>query len=293
MSPVDPELAALSRTFLAQKDARLRAELEHDEAQQERRRRNSETSRARVREQLKASGVDEELLKRHALTMKEELEVYKQQVRPQLIGRASDYEADIHRARGLLTLSIPGLDLIVSEAVGVRTLPATQNQPGEIRMAGSETGDGSGWGLWQTYPVHLVSFWFHLIPTRTAMWTLQALTQYRGFYVVRADDEAWTSKEAWVRIRTQLSVVQHAWSYGDWTTFCEHGDDNIDETAFIDELSQLQLQVPLQAGDLAVVYVDAWLETEAQGDGSYAELNFKDGAANYIKPLALLAWPGS
>jgi len=293
MSPVDPDVAALLRKFHAEKEVRIRAQLEHNHAQNERRQRNSEISRARVHEQLAASGIDAELLKRQGLRMKEQLEAYKQEVRPALIAHASSLAADVHRARGLTNLSIPGLDLIVSDAIGVQTLPATQNQPGEIRMSGSETGDGSGWGLWQTYPTYLVSFWFHLIPTRTAMWTLQALTQYRGFYVVRADDEAWTSKEAWVRIRTQLSVVQHAWSYGDWKTFCEQGDDNIDETGFIDELSQLQLEVPLQAGDLAVVYVDAWLDTEAQGDGSYAELNFSDGAANYIKPLALLAWPGS
>src|SRR5262249_10864602 len=153
-----------------------------------------------------------------------------------------------------------------------QTMPPSQNSPTEIRISGSKTGEGDGWGLSETYPIFLVSFWFHLIPTQTAVWTLQALTQYRGFYVVRADDDFWTSKESSVRIRTQLNVVQHSWTYGDWQAFCEHGDDNIDETGFIDELSQLQLQVPLQAGDLAVVYVDSWLETRARGDGCYAEL---------------------
>lgn len=291
-SPDGPEVAARLERFHRQKQARLRARLEQIEAQGPRRRRNNERSRARTYEQLTASGVDAGLLTRQGVRMKAELAAHLHEVRPALIDRPSDKAADTRRALELSTLAIPGLDLIVSPAVGVQTWPVTQNQPGEIRMAGSETGDGSGWGLWQTYPVFLVSFWFHLLPTRTAMWTLQALTQYRGFYVVRADDEAWTSKQAWVKIRTQISVVQHAWSYGDWVTFCEHGDDNIDETGFIDELSQLQLQVPLQSGDLAVVYVDAWLETEAQGDGSHAELNFKDGAANYIQPLALLAWPG-
>ena len=189
MSPVDPDVAALLRKFHAEKEVRIRAQLEHNHAQNERRQRNSEISRARVHEQLAASGIDAELLKRQGLRMKEQLEAYKQEVRPALIARASSLAADVHRARGLTNLSIPGLDLIVSDAIGVQTLPATQNQPGEIRMSGSETGDGSGWGLWQTYPTYLVSFWFHLIPTRTAMWTLQALTQYRGFYVVRAPTE--------------------------------------------------------------------------------------------------------
>jgi hypothetical protein len=37
------------------------------------------------------------------------------------------------------------------------------------------------------------------------------------------------------------------------------------------------------------VKVEMWVDASASGGGSYAEINFSDGSANYIEPLFMSA----
>ena len=62
--------------------------------------------------------------------------------------------------------------------------------------------------------------------------------------------------------------------------------DNFDRTFFID------IQAPLRAGDPVVVTARSEIVAGASGSGSYAELNFADGSANFIQPLSLSVTSG-
>ena len=74
-------------------------------------------------------------------------------------------------------------------------------------------------------------------------------------------------------------------------TLLNRDEDNIDKAYLIDNGGGFDTQAVLRANDPTWFLVRLELSVEAEGDGSYAEVNFSDGVANFIRPLVLFAWP--
>jgi hypothetical protein len=128
---------------------------------------------------------------------------------------------------------------------------------------------------------------FGFVPARTALYEMTAVMAFHGFYILRSDDSWWNSMEAGVTLTVQVNV--HQYSDAGWHDFAvlHVKEDNADAITSYDRTLFFDYTTGLRAGDPVVVTVKGTVDTVAFGRGTYAELNFADGTANYIQPLLL------
>src|SRR5574341_2622299 len=153
---------------------------------------------------------------------------------------------------------------------------------------------GQGWGCYDFGPTYgpsraSATFWFAFIPDRTARWNLLALVNWDGFYNLTANDDWRDCKHAEASVDAEMDVFQYYWNGTRRFSVLNLGADNINEARLIDEAGNFDYHAGLRAGDLAFVKVTISLTVYAQGGGSYSEVNFSDGTANFLEPLILVA----
>ena len=137
---------------------------------------------------------------------------------------------------------------------------------------------------WDAPPQYTASFTF--TPAATATYEMTPIMAYHGFYVLRCEDTWWSCRDAWVKLSAQVNVHQYTdvgWKDFPVLLFVEK--DNAQEVTSYDRTFFLDYTTGLRAGDPVIVTVRGVVEANAHGAGAYAELNFKDGTANYIQPL--------
>jgi hypothetical protein len=132
------------------------------------------------------------------------------------------------------------------------------------------------------------SVYFTFTPAKTASYSMTAVLAFHAFYILRADDGLFTSKFA----KVFLSVVMNVHQYVDigsksFPALIDEEHDNADEVITFDRTSFFDYTTILKEGDPVTVTVTVLPRVQAYGWGSYSELNFKDGIANYIQPLFL------
>jgi hypothetical protein len=134
--------------------------------------------------------------------------------------------------------------------------------------------------------------WYIFRPDKTGYYTFLIHEPFHGFFIVRADDGFLTSKDAWARVDGNSRIFQYNWKPESWYTVLNIGDDNIDIDNRIDTLFFRVTTGLLGGGDLAWLRVTQRLTCHANGFGSYAELNFSEGVANYLPaPFILILGP--
>lgn len=155
--------------------------------------------------------------------------------------------------------------------------------PGNIDLSDQAWGNGSG--LFGTgagsFTVYL-DWWFNFRPPDTRWYSHYIYTLYHGFYIVRADDGWWDSKEATVRIDQSAIGYQYNYKALANMNVLSVSSQNIDVNYRLDSWRYQYYSDQLGGGDLAYLRVSASFYVYARGGGSYAELNFSDGVANYM-----------
>ena len=130
--------------------------------------------------------------------------------------------------------------------------------------------------------------YFSFTPATTASYSITAVLAWHGFYILRSDDGIFTSKSAKVFLNVEMNVHQYV-DIGSksFPALIAEDRDNADAVFTYDRTHFFDYTTVLKEGDpvTATVTVLPWVE--AVGKGSYAELNFKAGTANYIQPLFL------
>jgi hypothetical protein len=144
-------------------------------------------------------------------------------------------------------------------------------------------------GLWATGKAYTpVDVAFTFVPAQTASYEMTAVLAFHGFYVLRDDDGFFTSKHAYVDLRVSLHVHQYVDLQSKSFPYpISRDESNINEFDNFDRTFFFDYTAPLRAGDPVVVTARIEIVAGASGSGSYAELNFADGNANYIDPLLL------
>lgn len=137
---------------------------------------------------------------------------------------------------------------------------------------------GSGAGSYQVWVEW--GFWFR--PEINKFYSIVAHNTFRGFYIVRSDDGFWTSKYARAVVSVWTNVWQYNWKGWNSVNVLDVGGDNIDTNQRFDTDRHTYSSALLGGNDWAYIRVVAGLYVYARGDGSYAELNFATGAANYL-----------
>jgi len=154
--------------------------------------------------------------------------------------------------------------------------------PGNIDL--SDWASGAGSGLFGTgagsFTVYM-DWWFTYIAPVNRNYGHTIWVPYHGFYIVRADDGFWTSKEAHVRIDQSAVGYQYNWKATGSTNVLDIDSQNIDVNDRFDGWRTMYYS-DLLGADRAYLRVTAAYYVYARGGGSYAELNFSNGNANYM-----------
>ena len=148
---------------------------------------------------------------------------------------------------------------------------------------------GDGWGCWATAsgPPPTATVWFTFVPNRTARWELSPIFVFHGFYIMRADDGIFTCKFSAVEMEAKIDIFQYFWKGPKTYKLIDEDKDDVDTVGFFDRTEWIWDTTILRSGDPVWVKVDVSVDAIASGGGSYAEINFSDGAANYIEPLLM------
>ena len=258
-----------------------------------------------MRDSLKKSNIDLDLLDRRIKRSNDTLQAYLKSARPEPVNRPSLSVADF-KERSLDAATIAGSSRHLFPPYAASLMARDKSylagidgemgnpwifpsNPGKIKFKDTSTGDG--WGCWAVAsgPPPTFTVWYFFVPDQTATWELTAITTFHGFYILRADDGIFTCKSAEVHAEVKLDVFQYFWKSSPVFKPVNVEDDNVNTTQTYNSTQFNWDNFSLKAGDPVWVKVSISLDAFANGGGSYAELNFSDGTANFIEPLFLSA----
>lgn len=155
--------------------------------------------------------------------------------------------------------------------------------PGNIDLW--DTASGSGSGIFGTgaasFTVHM-DHWFAYTTEASRFYNHNIYVPFHGFEIARADDGFWDSKEAHVRIDLSALGYQYNAKPMGRTNVFDIDSQNINSNDRIDGWRTMYYADLLGGGDTAYLRVTSSFYVYARGGGSFAELNFSDGAANYL-----------
>lgn len=137
---------------------------------------------------------------------------------------------------------------------------------------------GSGAGSYQVWAEWGYWYW---VPA-TKFYGITTHNTFRGYYIVRSFDDWWISAYSRAVVSIWVDVWQYNWK--GWSTInaLDVGGDNIDTNQRFDTDRHHYYSALLAGGDWAYVRNVVGLYVYARAGGSYSELNFAVGAANYL-----------
>jgi hypothetical protein len=224
--------------------------------------------------------------------------------RPSL--QADDAKEQAVRAAMLAEMrlaSVPmfGASLFVPDNVPFRVNPFWNEAP----HARTDDPPGSGWYL-PTSPPYLrellytpgdgtdkqlemgVNYMF--VPAETGTFDLTISFGFHGWYQLHSIDSFFTDGLARVQMDFGITAHQYVDDTGWVANFFEKATSHTSDLyGLVDQTTAFSMTSKLRAGDPVVV--TAWIRLKAFADGddlSHAEINFHDGAANYMQALALV-----
>ncbi|MFD2934266.1 hypothetical protein [Spirosoma flavum] len=154
--------------------------------------------------------------------------------------------------------------------------------PGNFDLSDSANGSGSGlFGSGSASFTVYLDWWFTFKAPENRNYAHTIQVPFHGYYIIKADDGFWDSKEAKARI--DLSAVGYQYNYkatGSSNVF-DMGSQNINVNDRFDGYRTMYYS-DLLGADQAYLRVTASFYVYARGGGSTAQLNFSDGNANYI-----------
>lgn len=155
------------------------------------------------------------------------------------------------------------------------------------RASGSGSGiAGTGAGSFTAY----IDWWFVFRPDTNRFYAFNCYVPYHGFYIVRADDAWYNSKEAKARIDLNTVAYQYNYKPGANTNVLDIRNDNINVNDRFDGWRYAYYSTLLGGGDNAYLRITSSYHVYARGGGSYSELNFSEGSANYMgKPIVYVS----
>lgn len=144
---------------------------------------------------------------------------------------------------------------------------------------------GAGSGLFGTGVGEIQSwvefgFWFK--PSASRFYTVRPRFQYRGYYIVKANDGFFTSKRARVVASAWTNVHQYNWKGWNHVNVLDKAGSNININKRLDTDRVTHNSFLLGGGDWAYIRCTIGLYAYARGGGSYAKNDFSTGSANKV-----------
>jgi hypothetical protein len=267
----------------------------------------------RRQEFLKSIGIDPRKLEneehKDVRIQEKELKAFLEEFRPKAAGRRSLRAADARDAAirsatlaecGHLVLPPFATEIYAADKAVIRDTTGEAgsgainsgwvfpDEPGRIRI--KDYGH-VGTACFEAYaspppPEFLVHFGF--VPATTATYEMTAVFAFHGFYILRSDDSWWNCRSAFVKLTIAMNVNQYAdVGWKNFPALIDRNEQNVEEFTLYDRTHFFDYTAVLKAGDPVVISVKGVLDALGIGGGTYAELNFEAGTANYIEPLLL------
>lgn len=137
---------------------------------------------------------------------------------------------------------------------------------------------GSGAGSYQVWAEW--GYWY-FVPT-SKFYGITTHDQFHGYYIVRSFDDWWISAYSRAVVSTWTNVWQYNWKGWSSVNVLDVGGDNIDVNQRLDTDRHFYSTALLAGGDWAYIRNVVGLYVYARAGGSYSELNFAVGSANYL-----------
>jgi hypothetical protein len=154
--------------------------------------------------------------------------------------------------------------------------------PGNIDLWLSCSGSGSGiFGTGACSGTLIMDWWFSYVAPENRNYGHTIWVPFHGFYILYSDDGFWDSKEAHDRIDLQAVGYQYNYKAVGSTNVFDMDSQNINVNDRFDGWRTMYY-ADLLGADRAYLRVSAIYDVYARGGGSFAELNFSDGDANYM-----------
>lgn len=261
-----------------------------------------------TRRVLAESGIDVNKLDSLEEVQEEQLNELLQRVRPRFVDRAPAFDVSLrdrtvrstfYSHLGWSQASLLGADLLASDLNALANVEGEVGNPGVWFYDASQVKDlqaiakGSGWGCWAYGHVpyaNKVFWWYGWIPPVTGTYRIWGSIDYHGFYILYADDCWYNCKNAEVHAYTDVDVHQYFWRGRREARVIDKGDGNISESSVLSGTKSWSFYEELGGGDAVWLKVSFAIDVDARGGGSYAELNFANGKANYLDaPIMFLS----
>jgi hypothetical protein len=160
----------------------------------------------------------------------------------------------------------------------------TSYNPGNVDLWDDAQGSGSGlFGTGAASIDVLADWWFYFYPNTNRWYNYTIAAPMHGFYICYADDGFWDSKEAHVRLDISATGYQYNTKATSSVNLFDYDGQNINLANRYDN-NPIIYYSDLLGVDIAYLRVTQSLYAYARGGGSHGELNFSDGAANYLGP---------
>jgi hypothetical protein len=311
-----PDPAAVERQFrLLQKEAAdiYEQDLKRQQEQQARwtqaRRRTAE----KEHEIMRAIGIGPERLAESDRDDEAGLQEYLREVRPPLIDRLTQQASDTKTLALNPALQIPkakitsvyATSLMAHDHSALAGNPGEQGNPyvlpwnpSQIKIKEAFTGIGSGLCVdfggpkLVTFPL-VADVWYVFTPDQIGWWNIVAGFSFHGFIILWVNRHFWDCKSAAVSLKVEMSVYQYAWVTDKSFDLIDiNANYSINQFQPYDQFLNFACQAPLKPDDQFPVFVRVRVSIQASpfGDGSYAEINFADGMANFIQPSLMITW---
>lgn len=143
---------------------------------------------------------------------------------------------------------------------------------------------GGGWGC--TGGVGSINsyaefgFWFK--PPTNRFYSIRPYFQFRGYYIVKANDKWYNCKYARVLVSAQTNCYQYNWKGWNNVNVLNVRGSNINVNKRFDANRYTYNSYLLAGGDWAYIRARVRLYAYAKGDGSYAKNDYSTGVANKL-----------
>lgn len=123
-------------------------------------------------------------------------------------------------------------------------------------------------------------FWFR--PSTTKYYSIRPLFRFRGYYILKANDQWHNCKHARSRITVETNCYQYNWKGWNSVNVLNEQGGNINRNRRFDIDRHTNNTYLLAGGDWAFIRVRIKLHARAQGGGSYVKNDFSTGSANHL-----------
>ncbi len=123
-------------------------------------------------------------------------------------------------------------------------------------------------------------FWFR--PSVTKFYSVHPLFRFRGYYILRANDEWHNCKHARTLITMETNCYQYNWKGWNSVTALNEQGGNINRNRRLDRDMHTSNSYLLAGGDWAFIRARVKLYARAQGGGSHVRNDFSTGSANRL-----------